>query len=123
MQRGGNRPGQDVKRKQGGVKFEGVGYMAEIVVETANPGGEQYIKDLCKKIKATKGVKHCAYWWAAQTPTWENIETHARAEIDRPHNAAQWEKKNYTMAVIQWIYIPPAEDIDAEDGEEVASAE
>ncbi len=98
------------KRREGGVSFPGVGFIAELWIETANPEGTPYIPKLCAKMKASKGVQHCDYYYVDQETFWENTETHARtANEPRGSNASQYEKKVYTVAVIQWVYSAPEE--------------
>lgn len=99
-----------VKRRKSGVHFPGVGFIAELWIETANPKGIPYIPKLCAKIKSARGVRHCDYYYADQEIFWENTETHARtASEPRGSNASQFEKKVYTVAVIQWVYSAPEE--------------
>ena len=95
-----------VERAERGVNFAGVGYMAEITIETANPEGPSSIRTLCEQMREAPGVMHCDYFYA-ETPTyWEHIETHARDMTTEKAPSKDYEKKQYTIAIIQWVWTP-----------------
>ena len=94
------------------LNFKGTGYLVEVTIETTNPEGPAYIPKLCKKMKAAvPGVRHCDYWYADRETHWVHKQTHGREMAERRGAAAEaFEKKVYTVAVIQWVYAPGARD-------------
>ncbi|MCD6406052.1 MAG: type IV pilus assembly protein PilM [Planctomycetes bacterium] len=100
--------GADVKRKKKGLTFTGAAFLAEITIETANPKGPAYIKTICKKMeKAVPGVLYCNYYFAVKETYWEHVKTHAREMTEPRGSNLEYEEKQYTTAVIQWLYKQP----------------
>jgi len=93
-------------RKEQGVNFAGVGYMAEITIETANPEGPPYIRKLCEQMREAPGVRHCDYFYAETQTYWEHVKTHARDMTAERAPSKDYEKKQYTIAILQWVWTP-----------------
>lgn len=93
-------------RKEHGVNFAGVGYMAEITIETANPEGPPYIRKLCEQMRKAPGVRHCDYYYAETQTYWEHVETHARDMTAERAPSKDYEQKRYTIAILQWVWTP-----------------
>jgi len=102
-----------VARRQQGVNFAGVGYLAQLTIETAHPGGPPHIREICDQMKKVRGVKHCDYYYAETQKYWEHVETHARDHNAEKKPGPDYVERNYTIAIIQWVWVPPQTDEEA----------
>jgi hypothetical protein len=93
---------QDVK-----IKFPdgGTGTIANVYLETADPGGVTYLRGVCQQMKSYPGVVYAECVDATPETYWEDSETHARIynEPGADH-ASTFKKVEATTAVIQWVY-------------------
>ncbi len=87
------------------LKFSGWAQMANLIVETSNPNGSDYFREMCKEIKTRPGVLYCEMISSSTDPYWEHPETHARLYSQPAGDlAASYKKVDYVTAVIQWVY-------------------
>lgn len=110
-ERGETSTVDDAKAKAGAAKeklqFAGVAFIAEITIETDDPRGVLSLAGICEEMKGYPGVIHCDYYWYETVAMWEHVKTHGRQSEEPAGGAAsEYVKKDYTRAVIQWVYSP-----------------
>ena len=90
-------------------KITGIGQVADVFLETANPNGEAQIRALAKDMAQKAGVLYCEVVMVSNDTVWEQEDTHARL-YDEPGlelgtmGYASYKKTPITTARIQWVY-------------------
>ncbi len=98
---------EGVTRRDEGIQFSGVGYMAEVIIETSHPDGPPHVRNIVEEMRKTPGVVHCDFFFAEQETVWEHRETRARDMVMDRRPSPEYERKEYTLAIVQWVWVPP----------------
>ncbi|MHC4711734.1 MAG: type IV pilus assembly protein PilM [Planctomycetota bacterium] len=112
-------------RAEKGVKLTtGFGYVAQLYIETAHPEKTVRIRAICDEMKKNSGVRYCNFWFAQPFDMWEHKDTHAREMTERlDASAKDFDKIEYTVAIVQWVYEPVVQEIAAQPTAEAAQPE